>query len=131
MFPLLLVINLCGPLADPNGHCDVRLHPAPRLLKIQDTPDGSGSAIGNEVRVWRALSGDMMELDGRVVRLRGVTCPDAATADGRAAKALLNTFLRGGYIECALREDAHGLLGDCTKDGRDIARGMLASGYCE
>jgi hypothetical protein len=131
MLSLLLVLNFCGPLADPNGHCDIRLYPPPRLLKVQGTPGDASSAIGNEVRIWRALSGDTMELDGQVVRLRGVSCPDPETADGRAAKALLNTFLRGGYIECALRSVDGETLGDCAKEGRDIATGMRDSGYCE
>lgn len=80
-----------------------------------------------EPPIWAAVSGDELSLDGETYRLSGVSCPDPDTEDGRAAKALLNTFLRGGYIECRV----DGGLASCSKEGRDIATGMIRSGYCE
>lgn len=81
----------------------------------------------NAARVWVAVSGDKVMLDGKVYRLSGVSCPDPETEDGRAAKALLNTFLRGGYIACRVE----GGRASCSKEGNDIATGMIRSGYCE
>ncbi|KZY48168.1 hypothetical protein A3731_28465 [Roseovarius sp. HI0049] len=81
----------------------------------------------SEAPVWAAVSGDEVVLDGETYRLSGVSCPDPATETGRAAKALLNTFLRGGYIECRVE----GGRASCSKEGRDIATGLIRSGYCE
>lgn len=78
--------------------------------------DPSASAEANQPRIWIALSGDRLELDGQRARLRGVRCARPDTDEGRAAKALLNTFLRAGHVRCALR----GGLADCTVNGRDI-----------
>lgn len=77
--------------------------------------------------VWAAVSGDEVVLEGETYRLSGVSCPDPDTQEGRAAKALLNTFLRGGYIECRVA----GGRASCTKEGNDIATGLIRSGYCE
>jgi len=71
-----------------------------------------------------------MELDGKVVHLRGVTCPSPDAEEGRAAKAMLNTFLRGGEVECRVTIWLHGRRATCTKEGREIATGMRQSGYC-
>ena len=84
-------------------------------------------ADDNTARVWSAVSGDEVMLDGETYRLSGVTCPEPDTEDGRAAKALLNTFLRGGYIACRV-EDGRA---SCSKEGNDIATGLIRSGYCE
>lgn len=92
--------------------------------------DPAAPAIDNQPRIWRALSGDTLELDGKTYRLRGVTCPDPSTEAGRAAKALLNTFLRDGRIRCRVSDGAEENLATCTKEGRDMATGMLDSGYC-
>lgn len=83
-------------------------------------------AADNAPRVWRALSGDRLELDGATYRLGGVTCPAPETGAGRAAKALLNTFLRNGYVVCRAADGQ----AVCQKDGRDFAEGLIASGHC-
>lgn len=88
---------------------------------------GAGMAQGSGPTVWAAVSGDAVRLDGENYRLSGVSCPDPETEAGRAAKALLNTFLRGGYIECRV----DGGRASCSKEGRDIATGLIRSGYCE
>ena len=94
-------------------------------------PNTTGRAIENEVRIWRALTGDTMELDGRVIRLAGVTCPGIDTEEGRKAKALLNTFLRAGRISCQVSQSANGPEAVCRKEQRDFAEGMRSSGLCE
>lgn len=88
---------------------------------------GAGMAQESGPTVWAAVSGDEVRLDGETYRLSGVACPDPETEAGRAAKALLNTFLRGGYIECRVEGDR----ASCSKEGRDFATGLIRSGYCE
>ena len=96
-----------------------------------ENPDPAAPAIDNVPRIWRALSGDRMELDGKEVQLRGVTCPGPDTDAGRAAKALLNTFLRDGRIECRVFETETGDEAVCSKEGRDFATGLQQSGLCK
>lgn len=95
---------------------------APALAAESGAP-----AVDNAPRIWRAISGDTLELDGKTYRLRGVDCPEPETSVGRQAKALLNTFLRGGYISC----EVSGKTASCRKEGRDMASGMVESGLCE
>lgn len=92
--------------------------------------DPAPRAIENEPRIWRALSGDMLELDGTIYRLHGVRCPDMGEKDGRDAKALLNTFLRGGEIACRVWQSPEGPHATCNKEGRDVATGLIKSGLC-
>lgn len=87
----------------------------------------SAASAQEALRVWRALSGDRVELDGTEYRLNGVDCPAPDTDKGRAAKALLNTFLRGGYLICDV---ADGRVA-CSRDGRDVADGLIESGHCQ
>lgn len=89
--------------------------------------DRTAPAEDNAARVWAAVSGDEVVLDGETYRLSGVSCPGPDTEDGRAAKALLNTFLRGGYVACRI-EDGRA---SCSKEGNDIAAGLIRSGYCD
>lgn len=87
-----------------------------------------GTVVAQDAtRVWAAVSGDEVVLDGETYRLSGVSCPDPGAADGRAAKALLNTFLRGGYVACRVE----GARATCSKEGNDIATGLIRSGYCK
>lgn len=97
------------------------------LLGLALALPGAGLAQESGPSVWAAVSGDEVILDGETYRLSGVSCPDPGTEDGRAAKALLNTFLRGGYIECRV----DGGRASCSKEGNDIATGLIRSGYCE
>ena len=93
--------------------------------------DPAPRAIENEPRIWQALSGEMVELDGVIYRLHGVRCPDMAVKEGRDAKALLNTFLRGGKIECRVWQTPQGPHATCAKEGRDVATGLIRSGLCQ
>ena len=72
------------------------------------------------------MSGDRIELDGRTADLRGVDCAAPDTEEGRAAKALLNTFLRAGHVRCTLS----GGLADCTVNGHDINAQMHSRPGC-
>ena len=117
-----LLLCLALPVAaQPAGPAD----PAPDLATDAAT-DPAAPAVANAPRVWVALSGDRLRLDGTAYRLSGVTCPAPETAPGRAAKALLNTFLRNGYVACRVA----GGQAACHKQGRDFAQGLIASGHC-
>ena len=65
-------------------------------------PDPTAPAHNGQIRVWRALTGDLMELDGTVLALEGVACDPVVTENGRRAKALLNTYLRAGHVRCEI-----------------------------
>ena len=123
---LLSLLFVCAFPEDLGDLCDLYLRPAPRELKIEGSDRPPSAAIDGRPRIWRALSGDRVELDGTAYDLRGVTCPDPSTARGRRAKALLNTFLKGGRITCRITGDTAA----CRKDGRDMATGLIDSGLC-
>jgi endonuclease YncB( thermonuclease family) len=74
----------------------------------------------------RALSGDTLVYLGQEIRLRGVTCPNPDTANGRQAKALLATFLRRGFVSCNISPAVDGarLLAVCRVGGRIVAKGQ-------
>ena len=93
--------------------------------------ESAAPARDNVPRIWRALSGDRVELDQRVFDLHGVTCPAPDTDRGRQAKALLNTFMLGtkhaGGITCTrFGEDSV----DCRRNGRKASDLMVDSGLC-
>ena len=126
MQALLSVLFVCAFPQDLGDLCDLYLRPPPRALKIEGSGHPPGSAIDRVPRIWRALAGDRVELDGTAYDLRGVICPDPSSDQGRRAKALLNTFLRGGAITCRIEGDT----ATCRKEGRDMATGMIDSGLC-
>ncbi|MDK3074047.1 hypothetical protein QO034_13075 [Sedimentitalea sp. JM2-8] len=86
--------------------------------------DGSASAKSNRPRIWSALSGDRIELDGVQFALDGVTCPPADTPEGRDAKALLNTFLRAGHVRCTIAGTVTAQTAVCTVNGHNINEEM-------
>lgn len=126
MQALLSLLFVCAFPEDLGDLCDLYLRPPPRELKIEGSNRPPSPAIDKQPRVWRALAGDRVELDGTAYDLHGVVCPDPSSDKGRRAKALLNTFLRGGTITCRIEGDA----ATCRKEGRDMATGMIASGLC-
>ncbi|MEQ9258550.1 MAG: hypothetical protein RIG84_05585 [Roseovarius sp.] len=89
--------------------------------------ESAAPAQDNAPRLWQALSGERLELEGEELRLSGVSCPAPDTEEGRRARALLNTFLRGGLVVC----EVAGERARCAKEGRDAAAGLIASGSCE
>ena len=87
----------------------------------------TGPLAAGELPEWKAVSGDRIVLADTEFRLAGVTCPPPDTEQGRAAKALLNTFLRNGFVACRVANGS----AECQKEGRDFAAGLLASGNCQ
>jgi len=61
----------------------------------------------------RAISGDMLEIDGRVMRLRGLDCPPFAVPEGEAAKRFLTMMLRAPVVSCRMSAEREGWVGDC------------------
>lgn len=94
--------------------------------------DPSAPARDNIPRIWRALSGDRVELDGKAFDLHGVTCPAAHSDSGRKAKALLNIFLRGTKhspgITCTPFGDGRAV--ECKRAKQTAAALMIDSGLC-
>ncbi|RUO98673.1 thermonuclease family protein [Hyphomicrobium sp.] len=89
-----------------------------------------------------ALSGDVLRVDGTLVRLEGIEAPAAAQPcyrdNGRrwncafAARAALNKVVRGHQVTCtASGQDSDGrTLAHCLVDGsNDIAVGLVRDGY--
>jgi hypothetical protein len=79
----------------------------------------------------RAYSGHEIEFGETRFTLRGVTCPDPTTENGKRTKALANTFLRmRGTMRC---ETTNGS-GDCvhrsTSGIRYLSNVMLKTGLC-
>jgi hypothetical protein len=79
----------------------------------------------------RAYSGHEIEFGEARFTLRGVTCPDPTTENGKRAKALANTFLR---MRGAMRCETTNGSGDCahrsTSGIRNLSEVMLKTGLC-
>ena len=98
--------------------------------------DPSAPARDNAPRIWQAISGERVELDGQSFYLRGVSCPATTSADGRRAKALLNTFLRGTKynqgIACTAFTGSDGRRSvDCIRKQRRASDLLIASSLCQ
>lgn len=94
-------------------------------------PDPNAPARDGKPRIWRALTGDLMELDGKVLALEGVACEPVVTKDGRRAKALLNTFLRAGHVRCEITTQSNPPRARCAVNGRDLTQSMQTAPGCQ
>ncbi len=88
----------------------------------------------------RIVDGDSIELDGLRVRLRGIDAPEYRQmcrrdghdyACGRQSREALLRMTRGRTVLCTGgRNDQYGrLLGDCSADGVELNREMVAQGW--
>jgi hypothetical protein len=69
---------------------------------------------------WMALQGDTLNLNGRIMRVHGVSCPPSSQPAGLYAKRLANTFLRGGLVVCVTSRTKNGReTVDCAKQGNN------------
>lgn len=69
---------------------------------------------------WKALKGDTLNLNGKVMGVHGVSCPPPSVAAGLRAKRLANTFLRGGVVVCMTSVEPTGVEKvDCAKRGNN------------
>lgn len=124
---------ICGEVAHPSCRRPVRMVLAGLIACLagvsfaagpEPETGGAASARANQPRIWIALSGDRIELDGFQVPLADVTCPPADTPEGRDAKALLNTFLRAGHVRCTITGTVAVQTAVCTVNGHDINEEM-------
>ncbi len=88
-----------------------------------------------------AITGDMLQLNGRDIRLAGIAAPEAnqpcLTASGRrwncqiSAKRALERTLRGKSVACeASGEDASGVtFATCKIGDEDVARALVRDGH--
>ena len=69
---------------------------------------------------WKALEGDTLNLNGRIMSVHGVSCPPSSQAAGLSAKRLANTVLRGGVVVCVTSLERNGRENvDCAKRGNN------------
>ena len=101
---------------------------------LAQAADPSAPARDNVPRIWKALAGDHVVLDGQEFALRGVACPAPDSEKGRQAKALLNTFLLGSryspVISCTTYIEGGVKAVDCDRRGQMASAVMLGSGLC-
>lgn len=93
------------------------------------------SAAGQqEDLTWMAVEGDTLNLNGRIMAVRGVSCPPSSEAAGLNAMRLTNTFLRGGMVVCATSRDGNGReTVDCAKRGNNglsLSQMLIFSNLC-
>ena len=83
------------------------------------------------------VDGDTLRLDGRIVRLAGITAPGrgdicrGGTDCGGAATSALAGLVRDRRVECRLRgQDGMGRpYGACDANGTDLSRAIVAAGW--
>lgn len=95
----------------------------------------AGSAMADEVPLWKAHSGDVLILNDKVMSVRGVSCPPTDTEAGLRAKRIANTFIRGGRVVCQVSTLIDGnQLVDCGKSGNggvNLSDLLVQGGFCE
>ena len=94
----------------------------------------SSAAAQEHNMTWKALEGDRLNLNGRVMSVQGISCPPLTLASGLSAKRLANTLLRGGVVVCAtsLTEDGSEFV-DCAKqsnNGLTLSQMLVFSDLC-
>jgi len=79
------------------------------------------SALGEtKDMTWKALQGDTLKLNGKIMSVHGVSCPPTSMAAGLTAKRFANTFLRGGVVVCMTSLERKGReYVDCAKRGNN------------
>lgn len=86
-----------------------------------------------EGHVTRVRDGDTIEISGRAVRLKGLTCDERGTALGETARREIQNIVAGQTLSCALTgEDSYDrAVGRCSlSDGRDIGAILITRGVC-
>ncbi|WP_238364427.1 hypothetical protein [Mesobacterium pallidum] len=70
----------------------------------------------------RALSGDTVLVDGKVIRLEGRHCPNIRSEEGLEAKRLVTAMLTARHVECFYRQEPDGsYVGDCRVSGSPLS----------
>ncbi len=94
----------------------------------------SSAAAQEKDMTWKALEGDRLNLNGKVMSVHGIYCPPSSQPTGLSAKRLSNTFLRGGVVVCATSLSADGTeYVDCAKRGNNgltLSQMLVFSDMC-
>lgn len=83
--------------------------------------------------VTRVRDGDTIEVSGRAIRLKGLTCDERSTRLGTVATAEIKSLVTGQRLNCTITgEHSHDrAIGWChLADGRDLGEILIAQGTC-
>ena len=90
------------------------------LLLALAAPLGAEEALPTQLP--RALSGDTVLVDGKMIRLEGRHCPTIRSEEGLEAKRLVTAMLTARYVECLYRQEPDGShVGDCRVAGSPLS----------
>ena len=78
------------------------------------------------------VDGDTVKVAGVAVRLLGLDCEELSEAHGPAAREAMRAFTYGVTVTCDLTgaPSYNRKVGVCYANGLDLARLMVATGYC-
>ena len=83
----------------------------------------------------KAINGHTIELDGDLMIVEGIVCPNVDTPEGMDAKRLANTYLHGRKVTCEIISNfGAAWRGDCklkSNNGNTLAQMLLDSGLCK
>lgn len=119
---------LLGACADPGAEgAQTALPPPPA-----PAPARTDHAIGRPT----VIEGDVLEVDGRRVRLQAIDAPDVATRTGKRSLIELRRIIGLEPVNCELLEleppapkVQQGWIGRCTSEGVDIAQELVRRGW--
>lgn len=93
--------------------------------------------VGAEVRIVGLVTdvrdGDTIEVSGRAIRLKGLTCEERGTELGEIATREIRRIVAGERLTCVLTGERtyDRSVGRCSlTDGRDIGATLIARGAC-
>ena len=104
------------------------------IISMMAIVAASAATAQEKDMTWKALEGDRLNLNGRVMDVHGISCPSPTIASGLNAKRLANTFLRQGVVVCATsRSKDGGEYVDCAKqsnNGFTLSQMLVFSELC-
>lgn len=132
---IVAVLGLGRLMAPP----DIESQPAARQAAASSLK-AVGSSDAGVTGQATALSGDMLRIAGRTVRLAHIEAPDTGQTcrrgDGRtwrcgeSARTELARLVRGARIACTITSEAEGVArADCRKGDADIAASLVSGGH--
>ena len=83
----------------------------------------------------KAINGHTIELDGDLMIVEGIICPNVDTPEGMDAKRLANTYVHGRNVTCEIMSNfGAAWRGDCklkSNNGNTLSQMLLDSGLCQ
>lgn len=139
------IIFIVGPMLEGGAEFSQPQSVATVKVPPQETgaisPSESGDAAAGVHGRARAIRGDLLRVDGQIVKLASIESPAAQhpcmRSNGRkwncsaAASIALRRMVRGKTVDCTTSgvTDAGHLIGKCTIDGTDIADELVRKGH--